>query len=105
MTKTVFTFICSYFIQEDIIAVAAGDKNVCFYDIANHFEILQWEAHTLRVKSLCLLSGDDPEEPWLVSASSDGLIKLWKLQVDISTILYFENTKLFINIVYLGCKP
>lgn len=72
---TIFTFM-----TEDIIAVAAGDKNICLYDITNHFELLQWEAHSLRVKSLCFIPRDD-EELWLASASSDGSVKLWKLQM------------------------
>ncbi|KAK7083010.1 p21-activated protein kinase-interacting protein 1-like protein [Halocaridina rubra] len=69
------------FITDDIIAVAAGDKNICFYDISNQIEILQWEAHSMRVKCLRLIPRDDPEEPWLVSASSDGYVKIWKLQL------------------------
>ncbi|XP_064106765.1 p21-activated protein kinase-interacting protein 1-like [Macrobrachium nipponense] len=72
---TVFTFM-----TEDIVAVAAGDKNICLYDITNHFELLQWEAHSLRVKSLCFIPRDG-EEIWLASASSDGSVKLWKLQM------------------------
>ncbi|XP_068215320.1 p21-activated protein kinase-interacting protein 1-like [Palaemon carinicauda] len=72
---TTFTFM-----TEDIIAVSVGDNNICLYDIANHFEVFRWEAHSLRVKSLCFIPRDDVEL-WLASASSDGSVKIWKLQL------------------------
>ena len=68
-------------LQDDIIAVGGEGKNICLYDIATKIEMGQWAAHASRVKCLCTIPGMATEELWLVSASSDGVIKVWSLEV------------------------
>lgn len=69
------------FVTDDIIAVGGEGKNICLYDIATKIEMGQWAAHASRVKCLCTLPGIAAEELWLVSASSDGIIKVWSLEL------------------------
>ncbi|XP_063883697.1 p21-activated protein kinase-interacting protein 1-like [Scylla paramamosain] len=69
------------FVTDDIIAVGGEGKNICLYDIATKIEMGQWTAHASRVKCLCTLPGIAAEELWLVSASSDGIIKVWSLEL------------------------
>lgn len=68
-------------LQEDIVAVGGEGKNICLYDITNQIEIVQWPAHSMRIKSLKKIARTAVEEVWLVSASTDGFIKVWKLEV------------------------
>lgn len=69
------------FIMDDIIAVGGEGKNICVYDITTKLEVVQWNAHTMRIKSMRLIPREEAEEVWLVSASSDGTIKVWKLEL------------------------
>lgn len=69
------------FVTDDIIAVGGEGRNICLYDIATKIEMGQWPAHASRVKCLCSLPGMAAEELWLVSASSDGVIKVWSLEL------------------------
>lgn len=69
------------FVTDDIIAVGGEGKNVCLYDIKTEIELFQWTAHSMRVKSLHLIPQEAAERLWLVSASSDGTIKVWGLEL------------------------
>ncbi|KAG0720321.1 p21-activated protein kinase-interacting protein 1-like [Chionoecetes opilio] len=69
------------FVTDDIIAVGGEGRNICLYDIATKIEMGQWSAHASRVKCLCTIPGMAAEELWLVSASSDGVIKIWGLEL------------------------
>ncbi|XP_069945183.1 p21-activated protein kinase-interacting protein 1-like [Cherax quadricarinatus] len=69
------------FIMDDIIAVGGDGKNICLYDITTKLELVQWDAHTMRIKSLRVIPRVATEDLWLVSASSDGTIKVWNIEL------------------------
>ncbi|XP_047480508.1 p21-activated protein kinase-interacting protein 1-like [Penaeus chinensis] len=87
------------FITEDIVAVGGEGKNICLYDITNQIEIVQWPAHSLRIKSLKKIARTAVEEVWLVSASTDGFIKVWKLE-----LLSLQKKPKLIGKVDISCR-
>ncbi|XP_063603355.1 p21-activated protein kinase-interacting protein 1-like [Penaeus indicus] len=87
------------FITEDIVAVGGEGKNICLYDITNQIEIVQWPAHSMRIKSLKKIARTAVEEVWLVSASTDGFIKVWKLE-----LLSLQKKPRLIGKVDISCR-
>lgn len=75
------------FIEERIIAVGGEGPDVVFYNLSDKPSkpFGQFEAHDKRVKDLkCskdCSSNSEPEARWLISISSDGFIKLWKIHL------------------------
>lgn len=61
---------CVCWLNEEVVAVGHEDGKITVLNVKTQEEEA-FEAHTMRVK--CLQSSDN----WLVSASSDGHIKLW----------------------------
>lgn len=61
------------FINEDLIALGHEDGKMRIYNISDNIEVLEIVAHDIRVK--CLQCRDK----FIITASSSGEIKLWKL--------------------------
>ncbi|XP_077991664.1 p21-activated protein kinase-interacting protein 1-like [Glandiceps talaboti] len=73
------------FITEDIVAVAGDSESIKLFSIQKESCLSEFEAHSKRVKSLKTVS--DPRSTatnskLLVSASSDGYIKVWAVNTD-----------------------
>lgn len=53
--------------------------------------MLQWEAHKMRVKCICVLPlvTSTAGQVYLASGSSDGTIKIWTFNVSVLSILLF----------------
>ncbi|XP_076035231.1 p21-activated protein kinase-interacting protein 1-like [Oratosquilla oratoria] len=71
------------FITEAVIVVGGEGHNICLYDMGQQKEIQQWEAHTSRVKALLSIPTASKEELHILSASSDGQVKMWSLQMSL----------------------
>ncbi|KAK3872698.1 hypothetical protein Pcinc_022246 [Petrolisthes cinctipes] len=72
------------FITDELIAVGGEGQNISLYDIGSGgIEMLQWEAHKMRVKCICVLPwvSSATSQVYLASGSSDGTIKIWKLDL------------------------
>lgn len=68
--------ICSLtFINNDILAVGGENESIHFYDLKSGNLYHTIKAHTTRVKALKCVSAID--EKFLISASSDGQIRVW----------------------------
>lgn len=93
-----------YILQDDIIAVGGEGRNICLYDVSTKMEMGQWAAHTSRIKCLCTLPGMAAEELWLVSASSDGIIKIWSLEVRSSRLLVLLTTTCISKVNYCNSQ-
>ncbi|XP_072045816.1 p21-activated protein kinase-interacting protein 1-like [Amphiura filiformis] len=78
------------FITDRVVAVGGEGNNISLYEITKSEVtcIHDFEAHDNRIKGLkcvpaCTVSGKPSKSHrWLVSASSDGYIKLWSLQIN-----------------------
>lgn len=68
------------YIMESIIAVAGDEENVRLYDTDSQNCLCEFKAHETRVKALHFFRVG--ENNVLATASSDGYIKLWKLNVE-----------------------
>ncbi|XP_072139830.1 p21-activated protein kinase-interacting protein 1-like [Mobula birostris] len=83
------------FITESIIAIAGDEEHVRLYDINSAKCLSEFKAHEARVKVLYYLQVG--QNNILATASSDGYIKLWKLnteEIESGPLLLSEvNTK------------
>ncbi|XP_023613160.1 p21-activated protein kinase-interacting protein 1 isoform X4 [Myotis lucifugus] len=68
------------FLSESILAVAGDEEVVRFFDTDSLMCLCEFKAHENRVKDL--FSFEIPEHHVIVTASSDGFIKMWKLAQD-----------------------
>ncbi|XP_015930261.1 p21-activated protein kinase-interacting protein 1-like [Parasteatoda tepidariorum] len=75
------TKICDFtFIKDDIIAVGGENESIHFYDLNSGNLCHTINAHTNRIKALKCVSAID--EKFLVSASSNGCIRVWHITED-----------------------
>ncbi|XP_020746745.2 p21-activated protein kinase-interacting protein 1 isoform X1 [Odocoileus virginianus] len=68
------------FLSESVLAVAGDEEVVRFFDCDSLTCLSEFKAHENRVKDM--FSFETPEHHVLVTASSDGFIKMWKLEQD-----------------------
>ncbi|CAK6441421.1 unnamed protein product [Pipistrellus nathusii] len=68
------------FLSESVLAVAGDEEVVRFFDIDSLTCLCEFKAHENRVKDL--FSFEIPEHHVIVTASSDGFIKMWRLTQD-----------------------
>lgn len=68
------------FLSESVLAVAGDEEVVRFFDCDSLTCLSEFKAHENRVKDM--FSFETPEHRVLVTASSDGFIKMWKLKQD-----------------------
>ncbi|XP_078544214.1 p21-activated protein kinase-interacting protein 1 isoform X2 [Lissotriton helveticus] len=68
------------FITDDIVALAGEEEVVRIYDCNSLESLCEFKAHEKRVKSI--YSFELEGSKMLVSASTDGFIKMWKLELD-----------------------
>ncbi|XP_040840070.1 p21-activated protein kinase-interacting protein 1 isoform X1 [Ochotona curzoniae] len=66
------------FLSESVLAVAGDEEAVRFFDCDSLTCLCQFKAHENRVKDM--FSFQTPEHHVIVTASSDGFIKMWRLQ-------------------------
>uniref|UniRef100_A0A8C9PGT0 p21-activated protein kinase-interacting protein 1 n=1 Tax=Spermophilus dauricus TaxID=99837 RepID=A0A8C9PGT0_SPEDA len=68
------------FLSDSVLAVAGDEEVVRFFDCDSLVCLCEFKAHENRVKDI--FSFEIPEHHVLVTASSDGFIKMWKLKQD-----------------------
>lgn len=68
------------FLSDSVLAVAGDEEVVRFFDCDSLVCLCEFKAHENRVKDM--FSFEIPEHHVLVTASSDGFIKMWKLKQD-----------------------
>uniref|UniRef100_A0A8D1N5U4 PAK1 interacting protein 1 n=1 Tax=Sus scrofa TaxID=9823 RepID=A0A8D1N5U4_PIG len=68
------------FLSESVLAVAGDEEVVRFFDCDSLTCLSEFKAHENRVKDV--FSFETPEHHVIVTASSDGFIKMWKLEED-----------------------
>lgn len=68
------------FVTESVLAVAGDEEYVRLYDIDLQQCLLEFKAHANRVKSV--YSFEIENSSIIVTASNDGFIKLWKLNME-----------------------
>ncbi|MBV98536.1 p21-activated protein kinase-interacting protein 1, partial [Eschrichtius robustus] len=68
------------FLSESVLAVAGDEEVVRFFDCDSLMCLSEFKAHENRVKDM--FSFETPEHHLIVTASSDGFIKMWKLKED-----------------------
>ncbi|EAW55267.1 PAK1 interacting protein 1, isoform CRA_a [Homo sapiens] len=68
------------FLSESVLAVAGDEEVIRFFDCDSLVCLCEFKAHENRVKDM--FSFEIPEHHVIVSASSDGFIKMWKLKQD-----------------------
>ncbi|XP_012673011.2 p21-activated protein kinase-interacting protein 1-like [Clupea harengus] len=68
------------FLQNTCLAVAGDDESVRLYDLTTERCMCEFKAHENRIKAVDSFMVDD--FCVVVTASNDGLIKLWKLHLD-----------------------
>lgn len=66
------------FLSDSVLAVAGDEEVVRFFDCESLVCLCEFRAHENRVKDM--FSFEIPEHRVLVTASSDGFIKMWKLK-------------------------
>ncbi|GFQ98143.1 p21-activated protein kinase-interacting protein 1-like [Trichonephila clavata] len=72
--------ICDFtFIKDDIVAIGGESEFIQFYDLKSKLKCFEIKVNTNRIKALKCVSAS--EETFLVSASSDGCIKIWHLDL------------------------
>uniref|UniRef100_A0A8C7P4H6 Anaphase-promoting complex subunit 4 WD40 domain-containing protein n=1 Tax=Oncorhynchus mykiss TaxID=8022 RepID=A0A8C7P4H6_ONCMY len=71
------------FLTNSILAIAGDDETVRLCDINTQKVLCEFEAHETRVKSVDSFTVDD--FCVLVTASNDGFIKMWKLNLEVCT--------------------
>lgn len=64
------------FLDEDTLAVAADMPDIVFYDAKEKEEVARIKAHETRVRCLKLVREEG--DVFLVTASNDGLLKVWR---------------------------
>ncbi|KAJ3581985.1 hypothetical protein NHX12_016013, partial [Muraenolepis orangiensis] len=67
------------FITNSILAIAGDDEKVRLCDVGTESWLCEFTAHETRVKAVDCFSAED--YCVLVTASNDGFIKMWKLQI------------------------
>lgn len=66
------------FITRDVFIVASDSGRLEFFDLKKGTSMMRFEAHEVRIKSIKSVELGDSEKSCLfVTASSDGIIKLW----------------------------
>ncbi|XP_029799576.1 p21-activated protein kinase-interacting protein 1 [Suricata suricatta] len=68
------------FLSESVLAVAGDEEVVRFFDCDSLTRLCEFKAHDNRIKDM--FSFEIPEHHVIVTASSDGFIKMWKLKED-----------------------
>ncbi|XP_022373455.1 p21-activated protein kinase-interacting protein 1 [Enhydra lutris kenyoni] len=68
------------FLSESVLAVAGDEEVIRFFDCDSLMCLCEFKAHENRVKDM--FSFEVPEHHVIVTASSDGFIKMWKLKQD-----------------------
>nr|XP_024104853.1 p21-activated protein kinase-interacting protein 1 isoform X3 [Pongo abelii]XP_054346055.1 p21-activated protein kinase-interacting protein 1 isoform X3 [Pongo pygmaeus] len=68
------------FLSESVLAVAGDEEVIRFFDCDSLVCLCEFKAHENRVKDM--FGFEIPEHHVIVSASSDGFIKMWKLKQD-----------------------
>ncbi|EHH25560.1 PAK1-interacting protein 1, partial [Macaca mulatta] len=68
------------FLSESVLAVAGDEEVIRFFDCDSLVCLCEFKAHENRVKDM--FSFEIPEQHVIVTASSDGFIKMWKLEQD-----------------------
>ncbi|XP_004403770.1 PREDICTED: p21-activated protein kinase-interacting protein 1 [Odobenus rosmarus divergens] len=68
------------FLSESVFAVAGDEEVVRFFDCDSLICLCEFKAHENRIKDM--LSFEVPEHHVVITASSDGFIKVWKLKQD-----------------------
>ncbi|XP_032717447.1 p21-activated protein kinase-interacting protein 1 [Lontra canadensis] len=68
------------FLSESVLAVAGDEEVIRFFDCDSLMCLCEFKAHKNRVKDM--FSFEVPEHHVIVTASSDGFIKMWKLKQD-----------------------
>ncbi|XP_028008234.2 p21-activated protein kinase-interacting protein 1 isoform X3 [Eptesicus fuscus] len=68
------------FLSESVLAVAGDEEVVRFFDTDSLMCLCEFKAHENRVKDM--FSFEIPEHHVIVTASSDGFIKMWRLAQD-----------------------
>ncbi|KAM9233339.1 p21-activated protein kinase-interacting protein 1 isoform 2-T2 [Dugong dugon] len=68
------------FLSESVLAVAGDEEVVRFFNCDSLMCLCEFKAHENRVKDI--LSFEIPEHHVIVTASSDGFLKMWKLNHD-----------------------
>ncbi|XP_016379827.1 p21-activated protein kinase-interacting protein 1-like isoform X1 [Sinocyclocheilus rhinocerous] len=71
---------CVKFLKNTLLAVGGDDESVCIYDVTSQKCVCEFKAHENRVKAIESFMKDD--FCVLVTASNDGFIKLWKLNLE-----------------------
>ncbi|GFT10960.1 p21-activated protein kinase-interacting protein 1-like [Nephila pilipes] len=72
--------ICDFtFIKDDMLAIGGESEFIRFYDLKSKLMCLEMKVRTNRIKTLQCVSANN--ETFLVSASSDGCIKIWHLDL------------------------
>ncbi|XP_025747049.1 p21-activated protein kinase-interacting protein 1 [Callorhinus ursinus] len=68
------------FLSESVLAVAGDEEVVRFFDCDSLTCLCEFKAHENRIKDM--FSFEVPEHHVVITASSDGFIKMWKLKQD-----------------------
>ncbi|XP_032280857.1 p21-activated protein kinase-interacting protein 1 [Phoca vitulina] len=68
------------FLSESVLAVAGDEEVVRFFDCDSLMCLCEFKAHENRIKDM--FSFEVPEHHVIITASSDGFIKMWKLKQD-----------------------
>ncbi|XP_062070898.1 p21-activated protein kinase-interacting protein 1-like [Lepus europaeus] len=68
------------FLSDSVLAVAGDEEIIRFFDCDSLSCLSEFKAHENRVKDM--FSFETPEHHVVVTASSDGFIKMWKLKQD-----------------------
>ncbi|XP_006739888.1 p21-activated protein kinase-interacting protein 1 isoform X1 [Leptonychotes weddellii] len=68
------------FLSESVLAVAGDEEVVRFFDCDSLMCLCEFKAHENRIKDM--FSFEVPEHHVVITASSDGFIKMWKLKQD-----------------------
>lgn len=71
---------CLKFLKNSLLAVGGDDESVRIYDVTSQKCVCEFKAHENRVKAIESFMKD--EFCVLVTASNDGFIKLWKLNLE-----------------------
>ncbi|XP_051543170.1 p21-activated protein kinase-interacting protein 1-like [Myxocyprinus asiaticus] len=71
---------CLKFLKNTLLAVAGDDESVRVYDVTSQKCVCAFKAHENRVKAIQSFMKDD--FCVLVTASNDGFIKMWKLNLE-----------------------
>ncbi|CAM4723737.1 unnamed protein product [Leuciscus chuanchicus] len=71
---------CLKFLKNTLLAVGGDDESVCIYDVTSQKCVFEFKAHENRVKAIESFMKND--FCVLVTASNDGFIKLWKLNLE-----------------------